>query len=105
VVGGSLPLPAGIGAIGGIAGCLVLYGADTNTAAGAAVLYGAIGLIVPFVGGVIAYLLLRRQITAAGAGQCEGAHARSEAAADHGRAGGASLNGPHVAGGRRRGRA
>jgi hypothetical protein len=81
-LGGSLPLPAGLGAIGGIAGCLVLYGADANAAAAAAVLYGAIGLIVPFVGGVIAYLLLRREIAPARAAQSGGAHARSEAAAD-----------------------
>ena len=64
-LGGSLPLPAGAGAIGGIAGCLMLYGAQANAAAGAAVLYGAIGLIVPLVGGVLAYLLLRRQIAGA----------------------------------------
>jgi uncharacterized membrane protein YbhN (UPF0104 family) len=81
-LGGSLPLPAGLGAIGGIAGCLVLYGADANAAAAAAVLYGAIGLIVPFVGGVIAYLLLRREIVAARAAQPGGAHDRSEAPAD-----------------------
>jgi hypothetical protein len=81
-LGGSLPLPAGLGAIGGIAGTLVLYGADANAAAGAAVLYGAVGLIVPFVGGVIAYLLLRRQIAAAGAAESGGAHARSEPTAD-----------------------
>jgi uncharacterized membrane protein YbhN (UPF0104 family) len=81
-LGGSLPLPAGLGAIGGIAGTLVLYGADANAAAGAAVLYGAVGLIVPFVGGVIAYLLLRRQIAAASAVESGGAHARSQPAAD-----------------------
>jgi hypothetical protein len=67
-LGGSLPLPAGAGAIGGIAGCLMLYGAEVNAAAGAAVLYGAIGLIVPRVGAVIAYLLLRRQIAGSRAG-------------------------------------
>jgi uncharacterized membrane protein YbhN (UPF0104 family) len=66
-LGGSLPLPAGIGAIGGIAGCLMLYGAKANAATGAAVLYGGVGLIVPLVGGVIAYLLLRRQLAAASA--------------------------------------
>ena len=81
-LGGSLPLPAGLGAIGGIAGTLVLYGADANAAAGAAVLYGAVGLIVPFVGGVIAYLLLRRQIALAGAAESRGVHARSEPTAD-----------------------
>ena len=82
-LGGSLPLPAGIGAIGGIAGVLMLYGVDANAAAGAAVLYGAIGLIVPFVGGVIAYLLLRRQIMAAAAAHSGGADLPSEAVADH----------------------
>jgi uncharacterized membrane protein YbhN (UPF0104 family) len=64
-LGGSLPLPAGAGAVGGIAGCLMLYGAGSNVAAGAAVLYGAIGLVVPLAGGVIAFVLLRRQIGAA----------------------------------------
>jgi uncharacterized membrane protein YbhN (UPF0104 family) len=61
-LGGSLPLPAGLGAIGGIGGCLVLYGAGRNVAVGAAVIYGAIGLIVPFVGGIVAYMLLRHQL-------------------------------------------
>jgi len=59
---GSLPLPAGLGAVGGIGGCLIIYGAGHNAAVGAAVVYGAIGLIVPLVGGVIAYLLLGRQV-------------------------------------------
>jgi uncharacterized membrane protein YbhN (UPF0104 family) len=63
-LGGSLPLPAGLGAVGGIGGCLILYGAGRNVAVGAAVIYGAIGLIVPFVGGLIAYLLLTRQLRA-----------------------------------------
>ncbi len=61
-LGGSLPLPAGLGAVGGIGGCLILYGAGRNVAVGAAVIYGAIGLVVPFVGGLIAYLLLTRQL-------------------------------------------
>jgi uncharacterized membrane protein YbhN (UPF0104 family) len=61
-LGGSLPLPAGLGAVGGIGGCLILYGAGRNVAVGAAVIYGAIGLIVPFIGGLLAYLLLTRQL-------------------------------------------
>jgi uncharacterized membrane protein YbhN (UPF0104 family) len=60
-LGGSLPLPAGIGAVGGIAGFLILYGAEHQAAVAAAVSYGAIGLIVPLVGGAIAYLFLRRE--------------------------------------------
>ncbi len=53
-LGGSLPLPAGLGAVGGIGGCLILYGAGHNVAVGAAVVYGAVGLVVPFVGGLAA---------------------------------------------------
>jgi uncharacterized membrane protein YbhN (UPF0104 family) len=63
-LGGSLPLPAGIGAVGGIAGFLILYGAGHNAAVAAAVTYGAIGLIVPLVGGAIAYLFLRHELAA-----------------------------------------
>jgi uncharacterized membrane protein YbhN (UPF0104 family) len=61
-LGGSLPLPAGIGAVGGIGGFLILYGVGHNPAVAAAVIYGAVGLIVPLVGGAIAYLFLRRQL-------------------------------------------
>jgi uncharacterized membrane protein YbhN (UPF0104 family) len=61
-LGGALPLPAGIGAVGGIAGFLILYGAGHNAAVAAAVTYGAIGLIVPLVGGAIAYLFLRHEL-------------------------------------------
>jgi uncharacterized membrane protein YbhN (UPF0104 family) len=61
-LGGSLPLPAGLGAVGGIGGCLILYGAGRNVAVSAAVIYGAVGLIVPFVGGLVAYVLLTHQV-------------------------------------------
>jgi uncharacterized membrane protein YbhN (UPF0104 family) len=61
-LGGSLPLPAGLGAIGGIGGCLILYGAGRNAAIGAALIYGAVGFLVPLVGGLVAYLLLTRQL-------------------------------------------
>jgi uncharacterized membrane protein YbhN (UPF0104 family) len=60
-LGGSVPLPAGIGAVGGIGGFLILYGVGRNAAVGAAVIYGAIGLIVPLVGGAVSYLFLRRE--------------------------------------------
>jgi len=43
----------------------MLDGAKSNAAAGAAILYGAVGLVVPLVGRVIAYLLLRSQLGAA----------------------------------------
>jgi uncharacterized membrane protein YbhN (UPF0104 family) len=60
-LGGSIPLPAGIGAVGGIAGMLILYGVGRSAAIGAVLLYEAVGLVVPLIGGGIAYLILRRQ--------------------------------------------
>jgi uncharacterized membrane protein YbhN (UPF0104 family) len=58
---GSIPLPANLGAVGGMAGMLVAYGVDKDLAAAAVVLYQAIGYVVPLVG----YLLCRRQLGAA----------------------------------------
>lgn len=60
-LGGSIPLPAGIGAVGGMAGMLIVYGVGRNPAIAAVLLYEAIGLLVPLIGGGIAYLLLRRE--------------------------------------------
>jgi Lysylphosphatidylglycerol synthase TM region len=61
-LGGSLPLPASIGTIGGIAGMLVVYGVDHNPAVAAVLLHQAIGLLVPLTGGTIAYVLIRRRL-------------------------------------------
>jgi uncharacterized membrane protein YbhN (UPF0104 family) len=61
-LGGSLPLPASIGTIGGIAGMLVVYGVHHNPAVAAVLLHQAIGLLVPLTGGTIAYLILRRTL-------------------------------------------
>jgi uncharacterized membrane protein YbhN (UPF0104 family) len=58
---GSIPLPANLGAVGGMAGMLVVFGIDHNQAVAAVVLYQAIGFLVPLLGGGIAYLFLRRQ--------------------------------------------
>ena len=60
-LGGSLPLPASLGSIGGMTGMLILYGVDSNDAVAAVVLYQAIGYLVPLLGGGIAYLFLRRR--------------------------------------------
>ena len=60
-LGGSLPLPAGIGTIGGIVGMLIVFRVAHTPAVAAVVVYQAVGLLVPLVGGAIAYLLLRRQ--------------------------------------------
>jgi uncharacterized membrane protein YbhN (UPF0104 family) len=61
-LGGSLPLPASIGTIGGIVGMLIVYGVGHNSAVAAVLLYQAIGLLVPLTGGAIAYVILRRQL-------------------------------------------
>jgi uncharacterized membrane protein YbhN (UPF0104 family) len=61
-LGGSIPLPAGIGAIGGMVAVLILYGVDHNAAVAAVILYQAIGQLVPLVGGAIAYMLLRGKL-------------------------------------------
>jgi uncharacterized membrane protein YbhN (UPF0104 family) len=60
-LGGSIPLPAGIGAVGGIAGMLIVYGVGRNAAIAAVLLYEAVGLLVPLIGGGLAYLFLRRE--------------------------------------------
>jgi uncharacterized membrane protein YbhN (UPF0104 family) len=40
---------------------LILYGVDHNPALAAVLLHQAIGLIVPLIGGAIAYVILRRR--------------------------------------------
>jgi len=60
-LGGSLPLPAAAGTIGGVAGMLIAYGVAHNVALAAVLLHQAIGLLVPLVGGAIAYTILRHR--------------------------------------------
>jgi uncharacterized membrane protein YbhN (UPF0104 family) len=61
-LGGSLPLPASAGTIGGVAGMLIVYGVAHNDALAAVLLHQAIGLIVPVIGGGIAYVIIRRRL-------------------------------------------
>jgi uncharacterized membrane protein YbhN (UPF0104 family) len=61
-LGGSLPLPASVGTIGGIAGMLIVYGVHHDPAVAAVLLHQAIGLLVPLAGGTIAYVIIRRQL-------------------------------------------
>jgi uncharacterized membrane protein YbhN (UPF0104 family) len=61
-LGGSVPLPASAGTVGGIAGMLVLYGVAHNAAVAAVLLHQAIGLLVPLIGGGVAYAILRRRL-------------------------------------------
>lgn len=58
-LGGSIPLPAGAGSVGGMVGMLILYGVAHAPAVAAVILYQAIGQLVPLIGGGIAYLFLR----------------------------------------------
>jgi uncharacterized membrane protein YbhN (UPF0104 family) len=60
-LGGSLPLPASAGAIGGMAGMLILYGVAGHAALAAVLLHQAIGLLVPLIGGAMAYAILRHR--------------------------------------------
>ena len=60
-LGASIPLPGGIGAVGGIAGMLILYGVGSTAAVAAVLLYEAVGLLVPLIGGGVAYVILRHQ--------------------------------------------
>ncbi len=46
-LGGSIPLPASAGTVGGMGGMLILYGVGHNVAIAAVLLHQAIGLLVP----------------------------------------------------------
>jgi uncharacterized membrane protein YbhN (UPF0104 family) len=76
---GSIPLPANLGAVGGMVGMLTVYGVNGNDATAAVVLYQAIGYIVPLVGGGISYLFLRRQFAAMGDDESDGGSPGDEA--------------------------
>ena len=57
----SVPIPAGIGVLdSGLSAALVLYGLSTTAAVGAVLVYHAIAIWVPGLGGLIAWLPTRR---------------------------------------------
>ena len=59
----ALPIPGGIGVLdAGLAGALVLYGASPADAAAAVLVYHAIALWVPGLGGFVAYLRVRPRL-------------------------------------------
>jgi uncharacterized membrane protein YbhN (UPF0104 family) len=60
-LGGSIPLPASAGTVGGMGGMLILYSVGHNAAIAAVLLHQAIGLLVPLAGGGIAYAILRHR--------------------------------------------
>jgi uncharacterized membrane protein YbhN (UPF0104 family) len=60
-----IPIPGGFGVLeGGLAGCLIAYGATPTQAAAAVVVYHAIAFWIPSLGGVAAFALLRRRLGA-----------------------------------------
>lgn len=59
-----VPIPGGVGLLdGGLAGALIAYGAHATQAAAAVVVYHVIAFWIPSAGGLIAYWLLRGQLT------------------------------------------
>jgi len=57
-----IPIPAGIGVLDtGLAGALVLYGLPPAASVGAVLVYHAIAIWVPGLGGLIAWMPARRQ--------------------------------------------
>ncbi len=60
-----IPIPGAIGALdGGLLAALVLYGLPAAPTAAAIVLYHAIALVVPALGGTIGFARLRQSLTA-----------------------------------------
>jgi uncharacterized membrane protein YbhN (UPF0104 family) len=60
----TLPIPGGIGVLdAGISGALLLYGASPEHVAAAVLVYHAIALWVPGLGGLLAYARLRPRLT------------------------------------------
>ena len=62
-----IPIPGGVGVLeGGLLGALLLYGLPAAPTAAAVILYHAIALWVPTLGGTVAFARLRRTIAAGG---------------------------------------
>jgi uncharacterized membrane protein YbhN (UPF0104 family) len=81
-----MPIPGGLGVLdGGLAGALVLYGMPPASAAAAVLVYHAIALWVPSLGGLIAYAHLRRKLVERGPQEARVATRPAPAASGHGR--------------------
>jgi len=58
-----VPIPGGFGVLeGGLAGCLIAYGAPPTQAAAAVVVYHAIAFWIPSLGGLAGFAMLRRRL-------------------------------------------
>ncbi len=63
-LGGLLPIPGGVGGIdGGLIGTLVLFGAPAAATAAAVLAYRVILFWLPLLGGAVAFIRLRRQLS------------------------------------------
>jgi uncharacterized membrane protein YbhN (UPF0104 family) len=77
-----IPIPGGIGVLeGGLLGALVLYGLPAAPTAAAVVLYHAIALWVPTMGGTLSFIRLRKSVSAGGAEEVRLAVAKELASA------------------------
>jgi uncharacterized membrane protein YbhN (UPF0104 family) len=64
-----VPIPGAIGVLeGGLLGALVLYGLPAEPAAAAVVMYHAVALWVPTLGGTVSFVRLRKTVPAVGRG-------------------------------------
>ncbi|HET6867320.1 MAG TPA: lysylphosphatidylglycerol synthase domain-containing protein [Solirubrobacteraceae bacterium] len=62
-----IPIPGGFGVLeGGLAGCLIAYGAPPTQAAAAVVVYHAIAFWIPSLGGLAGFGLLRQRLARSG---------------------------------------
>ena len=62
-----IPVPGGFGVLeGGLAGCLIAYGAPATQAAAAVIVYHAIAFWIPSLGGLAGFGLLRRRLAGTG---------------------------------------
>ena len=72
-----VPIPGGVGALeGGLLGALLLYGLPAAPTAAAVVLYHAIALWLPTMGGTVGFVRLRRGLSARGA-RVQAVHAQA----------------------------
>jgi uncharacterized membrane protein YbhN (UPF0104 family) len=62
-IANAVPIPGGIGVLdAGLTGALVLYGASATHAAAAVLIYHAIALWIPGIGGLLAYIRIRPRL-------------------------------------------
>jgi uncharacterized membrane protein YbhN (UPF0104 family) len=79
-----IPVPAGLGVLdSGLAGALVLYGFSPAASVGAVLVYHAISVWVPGLGGLVAWLPTRARVAVSAAGPPPAAEADAALAVSH----------------------